>query len=139
MLIDDVKIKVRAGKGGDGNVAFNKTKLSLGPTGGRGGHGGSVYFEGVANLGALSQFRYKKDLIGEDGQKGGGQLKDGADGLDLILQVPVGTVAHDLLTKKNNEIVAIGQRLLVAEGRKGGHGNFTFRSSTNTSPNVIAI
>ena len=123
-----------AGAGGDGNVAFNKTKLTLGPTGGRGGNGGSVYFEGVADLGALSQFRYKKDLIGEDGEKGGSQSKDGSDGRDLVLQVPVGTVVHNLLTKEDNEIVAIGQRLLVAEGGKGGHGNFTFRSSTNTSP-----
>ena len=134
MLIDDVKIKVRAGAGGDGNVAFNKTKLTLGPTGGRGGNGGSVYFEGVADLGALSQFRYKKDLIGKDGEKGGSQSKDGADGRDLVLKVPVGTVVHNLLTKEDNEIVAIGQRFLVAQGGKGGHGNFTFRSSTNTSP-----
>ncbi|MCX6789081.1 MAG: GTPase ObgE [Candidatus Gribaldobacteria bacterium] len=134
MLIDDVQIKVRAGAGGDGNVAFNKTKLTLGPTGGKGGNGGSVYFEGVADLGALSQFRYKKDLFGEDGEKGGSQSKDGSNGQDLVLKVPVGTVAHNLLTKEKNEIVAIGQRLLVAEGGKGGHGNFTFRSSTNTSP-----
>lgn len=134
MLIDDVKIKVKAGRGGDGNVAFNKTKLSLGPTGGRGGNGGNVYFKGVADLGVLDQFRYKKELVGERGEKGGRQLKDGADGKDLVLKIPVGTVVHNLSTGKDIEIVAIGQSLLVAKGGKGGNGNFMFRSSTNTSP-----
>ena len=62
MLIDDVTIKVRAGDGGKGAVAFNKNLMSLGPTGGSGGKGGSVYFEGVSDLGALTQFRYKKAL-----------------------------------------------------------------------------
>ena len=62
MLIDDVTIKVSAGNGGKGAVAFNKNLMSLGPAGGSGGKGGSVYFEGVSDLGALSQFRYKKTL-----------------------------------------------------------------------------
>ncbi|MCX6791218.1 MAG: GTPase ObgE [Candidatus Gribaldobacteria bacterium] len=134
MLIDDVKIKVKAGHGGIGNVAFNKTKLSLGPTGGKGGNGGSVYLEGVADLGALAQFRYKKELMGEDGEKGGRQLKDGADGSDLAFKVPVGTIVHNLLTGQDFEMTAIGQRLLLAKGGGGGKGNFLFRSSTNTSP-----
>ncbi|MDD5750589.1 MAG: GTPase ObgE [Candidatus Pacebacteria bacterium] len=134
MLVDDVKIKIKAGDGGDGTVAFNKTKLSLGPTGGRGGDGGSIYFEGVADLGALSQFRHKKDIAGENGEKGGQQMKDGQEGQDLILKVPVGTVVHYLATGENAEITAIGQRLLAAKGGKGGRGNYTFRSSTNTSP-----
>lgn len=134
MLIDDVKIKVKAGQGGDGNVAFNKTKMTLGPTGGRGGNGGSIYLEGVADLGALTQFRYKKELMGEDGEKGGRQLKDGADGKDLVLKVPVGTVVHNLLTGEDIEIVLIGQGLLLVKGGRGGKGNFMFRSSTNTSP-----
>ncbi len=62
MLIDDVKIKVKAGNGGNGIVAFSKIKMTLGPTGGDGGRGGNVYFEGLSDLGALNQFRYKKNF-----------------------------------------------------------------------------
>ncbi|MDD5738488.1 MAG: GTPase ObgE [Candidatus Pacebacteria bacterium] len=134
MFIDDVKIKVKAGRGGDGNVAFNNAKMSLGPTGGRGGNGGSIYFEGVADLGALIQFRYKKELVGENGEKGGKQMKDGANGEDLIFKAPVGTIVHNLTTNEITEITAIGQQLLVAKGGRGGKGNFMFRSSRNTSP-----
>jgi len=134
MFIDDVKIKVRAGAGGDGTVAFNNVKMALGPTGGRGGNGGSIYLEGVVDLGALIQFRYKKELIGENGEKGGQQMKDGANGKDLVFKVPVGTVVHNLTTGEDTEITAIGQSLLLARGGRGGKGNFMFRSSRNTSP-----
>lgn len=134
MLIDDVKIKVTAGRGGDGAVAFNKIKMSMGPTGADGGKGGSVYFEGVSDLGALGQFRYKKELGAQDGEKGKSQFNDGADGNDLILKVPIGTVIHNLSTSEDCEIISIGQKVLVAKGGKGGKGNFKFRSSTNTSP-----
>lgn len=134
MFIDDVIIRVKAGKGGDGTVAFNNAKMSLGPTGGRGGNGGSVYLEGVADLGALIQFRYKKELIGENGEKGGLQMKDGVNGKDLVFKVPVGTIVHNLLSGEDTEISVIGQQLLVARGGRGGKGNFMFRSSRNTSP-----
>ncbi len=134
MLIDDVKIKVKAGRGGNGAVAFNNTKMCLGPTGASGGSGGSVYIEGVPDLGALIQFRHKKELAAEDGKKGKIQFNDGPDGGDLILKVPIGTVVHNLSTNKDFEIISIGQRLLVAKGGRGGKGNFKFRSSVNTSP-----
>lgn len=134
MLIDDVKIKVRAGQGGHGAVAFNRTKMSLGPTGASGGKGGDVYLEGVSDLGALNQFRYKKELAATDGENGKIQLNDGANGDDLILKVPIGTVVHNLSKKEDYEIISIGQRLLMARGGKGGKGNYKFRSATNTSP-----
>lgn len=134
MLIDDVTIQVFAGKGGRGAVAFNKTKMSQGPVGANGGRGGSVYLEGVADIGALNQFRYKKILKAENGEAGKTKLLDGASGQDLILKVPVGTVVHNLSTKKDMEVVSIGQRILVAKGGLGGRGNFQFRSSTNTTP-----
>lgn len=134
MLIDDVKIKVKAGRGGNGAVAFNNTKMSLGPTGANGGNGGNAYLEGSPDLGALIQFRYKKELTAENGENGKNQLNDGADGGDLILKVPIGTVIHNLSSGKNFEIISIGQRLLVAKGGRGGKGNFKFRSSVNTSP-----
>ena len=134
MLIDDIKIRVKAGDGGNGIVAFSKTKMTLGPTGGDGGWGGNVYIEAVSNLNALSQFRYKKELSAENGKNGKKGLNDGVDGKNLFLKVPVGTVIHNLSKKKDLEIVFIGQRILIAKGGKGGCGNFKFRSSTNTTP-----
>src|ERR1700685_83673 len=98
MLIDDVKISVAAGDGGKSAVAFNKNLMSLGPAGGSGGRGGSVYAEGVSDLSALGQFRFKKQFAAEDGRDGRDQFRDGYDGKDLILKVPVGTVAHNLET-----------------------------------------
>lgn len=134
MLIDDVTIKVGAGKGGKGSVAFNKNKMALGPTGGSGGKGGSVFVEGVSDLNALSQFRYKKEVYAQDGENGKKQLNDGADGADLILKIPVGTVIQSAETGKTEEVLKVGQRILIAKGGLGGRGNFHFRSSTNTSP-----
>ncbi|MDP2639000.1 MAG: GTPase ObgE [Candidatus Azambacteria bacterium] len=134
MLIDDVTIKVKAGDGGRGAVAFNSIKMNLGPTGADGGKGGDVYFEGVSDLGALSQFRYKKNLAAENGENGKKQFNDGANGKDLILKIPVGVVVHNLSSGGESEIVEIGQRVLIVKGGYGGEGNFKFRSSTNTSP-----
>lgn len=134
MLIDDVLITVKAGNGGKGAVAFNKNKMSLGPVGGKGGKGGSVYIEGVSDLNTLSQFRYKKDIEANNGTDGRGQLNDGTSAPDLMLKVPVGTVIHNVQSKKTEEILKIGERILVAKGGAGGKGNFLFRSSTNTSP-----
>lgn len=134
MIIDDVKITVTAGNGGRGLVTFCKTKMSLGPTGGSGGNGGSIYLQGVSDLGALRQFRFRKDNKADDGQHGKSQLNDGKDAKDLVLLVPVGTVAHNLTTKKEIEITQIGQRELIAKGGVGGKGNYLFRSAINTSP-----
>ncbi len=134
MLIDDVTIKVRGGKGGKGTVAFSNLKMTHGPTGGSGGSGGSVYLEGVSDLSALNQFRYRKDLAADNGENGKTKLHDGASGKDIVLKVPVGTVAHNLSTGKDLEVISIGQRLLLAKGGRGGKGNFNFRSSTNTTP-----
>ncbi len=91
MLIDDVTIKVEAGNGGDGKVAFQRNKMSLGPTGGTGGAGGSIYLEGVSDLSSLRQFRFKKDIVAGNGGLGRPQFVDGKTADDLILKVPVGT------------------------------------------------
>jgi GTP-binding protein len=134
MLIDDVKIKVSAGHGGKGSVAFNKTLMNLGPAGGSGGLGGSVYIMGVSDLSALGQFRFKKEFAAEDGREGRGQFRDGYDAEDLVLKVPVGTIAHNLTTDVDFEISKVGEKILIAKGGKGGKGNFQFRTSRNTSP-----
>lgn len=134
MLIDDVKIKISAGCGGKGAVAFNRNMMSLGPVGGSGGKGGSVYAEGISDLNSLNQFRFKKDLAAENGQEGRSQFRDGSDGRNLILKVPVGTVIHNLTNENKSEITKIGEKVLLAQGGKGGKGNFLFRSPKNVSP-----
>jgi GTP-binding protein len=134
MLIDDVNVRISAGHGGKGNVSFNKTLMSLGPAGGAGGKGGSVYAEGVSDLSALGQFRFKKEFAAEDGMYGRDQFRDGHDGKDLILKVPVGTIAHNLTTGVDVELEHTGERVLLAKGGNGGKGNFLFRSSRNTTP-----
>ncbi len=134
MLIDDVAIKIAAGHGGKGAVAFEKNKLAIGPTGARGGNGGNVYFEAISDLSALNKFRNQKDWSAGNGENGRSQYRDGKVGVDLILKVPFGTVIHNLDTHHAEEIVKIGDRLLVAKGGRGGKGNFSFRSPTNTSP-----
>lgn len=137
MFIDDITIKVRAGSGGKGAVAFNKNLSQYGPTGGTGGRGGGVYIEGSSNLGVLSKYRFKKDFFANDGKDGRGQFRDGIDAEDLVLPVPVGTVIHNLTTGVDSEVVSIGERIRIAAGGRGGKGNFHFRSATNTSPKTF--
>ncbi len=156
MIIDDVTITVAAGNGGDGVVRFNKTKMSLGPTGANGGNGGDVYLQGVSDLTALKQFRFKKEIKADDGGVGQNQLHDGANAEDTMLLVPVGTVAtysnvnstsppppHRASAGQGKpvawegkivEITHIGQTELIAKAGRGGKGNFLFRSATNTTP-----
>jgi len=134
MIIDDVTITVTAGNGGNGVVRFNKTKMSLGPTGASGGNGGDVYLQGVSDLTALKQFRFKKDIKADNGETGQNQLHDGANAEDTTLLVPVGTIAYNLKTGARFEITKIGQIELIAKGGRGGRGNFLFRSATNTTP-----
>ncbi|HEY4496901.1 MAG TPA: GTPase ObgE [Candidatus Paceibacterota bacterium] len=134
MLIDDVKIRIIAGHGGKGAVAFQKNKMSLGPTGARGGNGGSIYAEGQSDLSLLNQFRFKKELRAENGMDGRSQFRDGQDGKDLILKVPTGTVIYNLDDSRDISIERIGERVLLAKGGIGGRGNFHFRGPENTSP-----
>ncbi len=134
MIIDDVTITVTGGNGGNGIVRFNKTKMSLGPTGGSGGKGADVYFKGVSDLSALKQFRFKKNNLGKHGDHGKFQNNDGKDAQDLMLLVPVGTIAHNITSKKTIEITRVGQMELAAKGGRGGKGNFLFRSAINTTP-----
>ena len=136
MLTDEVKIEVAAGKGGDGIITFDKVKMSLGPTGGRGGNGGNVYFLGVSDIFALRKFMHKQKYWAEDGKKGRGNRSDGPNGKDLVLNVPIGTVIHNLDTQKDFEVTVAGEKYLAAEGGLGGRGNFYFRSPKNTSPRI---
>src|SRR3989344_5859655 len=134
MIIDNLTIRIQAGKGGDGIVAFNKNKGSQGPTGGRGGNGGSIFFIGVSYLGALNALRNAKVFKAEDGKNGRHQLNDGTAGEDLVIRVPIGTVIHNKTTGIDQEIVRVGEQILVAKGGHGGKGNFLFRGPHATSP-----
>lgn len=136
MLIDDITVTVSAGDGGNGAVGFNKIRGAKGPTGASGGKGGDVYLEGVSDLGALEQFRFKKEIRAEKGENGDTNLHDGASAEDLILKVPVGTVVHylDMDAPIVQEVVNVGDTIRIAKGGRGGRGNFHFRSSRNTTP-----
>lgn len=133
MLVDDVTVNIRAGKGGDGTVSFRKAMMELGPSGGSGGKGGSVYIKGVADIGALQKFRFRKNIVAGDGKNGLLDNRSGEDGKDVYLEVPVGTVIHYEEGKKR-EVEKIGEEVMIAQGGRGGKGNFHFRSSINTSP-----
>lgn len=134
MLIDEITIRLRAGNGGRGAVAFNKVKLSQGPTGGDGGNGGNVYFEGISDINALMSYASKKEMNAENGRNGRGQFLDGHRGEDLVLKIPTGTTITNLGTGYRQEMEKVGQRILAAGGGTGGKGNYKFRSSINTTP-----
>ena len=134
MLVDEVTLRLLAGKGGRGSVAFQKVKMMRGPTGGDGGRGGSVYAEGIADINALKPFASRKEVQAKNGGNGRGQFIDGADGADAYIKVPTGTRIVDVQSGYTREIVRAGERILLAGGGKGGRGNYKFRSSTNTSP-----
>jgi len=136
-FVDEAKIRVEAGKGGDGVVHFRREKYvpKGGPDGGDGGHGGNVVFVGDPSLATLVDFRYQKHYRAENGEKGGGQQRTGASGSDAEIPVPVGTRVYNEETGELiGDIVDPGQRLVVARGGRGGLGNVHFKSSTNRTP-----
>lgn len=134
MLIDEVELKIKGGDGGDGVASFKNALMEQGPTGGDGGQGGEVYAIGVSDLTALRQFRHRKNFAAGRGGNGSKRNQKGADGEDLVLKVPVGTVLHNLDLREDREVTAINEKVLIAHGARGGRGNFYFRSSTNVTP-----
>jgi GTP-binding protein len=136
-FIDQAEIEVEAGKGGDGIIAFRREKYvpAGGPSGGNGGKGGSVYLRAEENLQTLLDFKYNHKFKAEDGSRGGPNNRTGANGKDLIIEVPCGTVVYDAQTGELiGDLVQPGQTLLVAAGGKGGLGNQHFLSNRNRAP-----
>ena len=136
-FIDNTKIYVRAGKGGDGHISFRREKYvpKGGPDGGNGGKGGDVIFVANSHLTTLLDFRYKQNYVAQDGKKGGKNNCSGKDGENLIVQVPQGTILFNADT--NEQIVDLSkdnQSFVVASGGKGGFGNAMFATPTNQSP-----
>lgn len=136
-FIDTAKIKVSSGKGGNGIVAWRREKYEPrgGPAGGDGGRGGSVHLEADRNLGTLLDFKYKSIFKAEDGQKGGPKNMSGKASKDLIIKVPCGTIVKDYRTKEIiADLVQDKQKVLIAEGGRGGRGNSHFTTSTRQAP-----
>ena len=136
-FVDEARIKVAAGDGGNGCVSFRREKYipKGGPDGGDGGDGGSVYLEGDVGLNTLADFRFQRSYRAEKGQKGMGANCRGKSGEDLVVKVPVGTVVRDADTGEEiGDVIEEGQRLLVAKGGFHGLGNARFKSSTNRTP-----
>lgn len=136
-FIDEVKIEIHSGKGGDGAASFRREKFVPygGPDGGNGGVGGNVIIEGDENLNTLINFRGKKFFKAQDGINGHGRQMDGHAGLDTILRVPVGTlVFNEDSGELIEDVTAHGQRKLLAKGGRGGLGNTHFKSPTNQAP-----
>ncbi|HUD09399.1 MAG TPA: GTPase ObgE [Patescibacteria group bacterium] len=136
MLIDEATITVKAGNGGNGRASFKRNAQTAkgGPDGGNGGNGGSVYAQGIDDIMALVEFRYKKSVRGEDGVGGGKQNLYGRNGKDLIVYFPIGTFITDLSTKETFEILDTSTKVLLAKGGKGGRGNNEFKTATNQTP-----
>lgn len=136
-FIDYVKICCRSGKGGDGYVHFHREKFvdKGGPDGGNGGRGGHIITRGSNNVWTLIHLKYRKHVIAEEGERGGKRLSSGADGNDIILEVPVGTIIKDSETGKiEAEITKEGDEVIIARGGRGGKGNAFFKSATNQAP-----
>ena len=138
MFVDDVTIKVEAGNGGDGCLAFRREKYIPmgGPFGGNGGRGGSIIFRVDEGLHTLLDLRYQKLFKATKGENGKGKGMDGADAKDVIVKVPPGTVVTDtetgliLADLKHN-----GDEVVVAKGGRGGRGNMAFKTQSNPAPN----
>jgi GTP-binding protein len=136
-FIDEARIEVHAGKGGDGASSFRREKYVPrgGPDGGDGGRGGSVFAVADRNLNTLIDYRYTRIHRAKDGGKGMGKQCNGRGADDVILRVPVGTVITDRDTgERIADLAADGQTALLAKGGRGGLGNVNFKSSTNRAP-----
>ncbi|MDR2431564.1 MAG: GTPase ObgE [Candidatus Margulisbacteria bacterium] len=137
MFIDEAAIYVRAGRGGAGGKHFLREKYKPygGPAGGDGGDGGSVYLEADAGLNSLTDFRFKKEFIAQDGQNGMRNKMAGRDGQNIAIKVPRGTIIQNAATGRTLiDLTKAGQRFLLARGGRGGGGNYHFATSRNQSP-----
>ncbi len=136
-FVDYVKICCRSGKGGGGSTHFHRDKLTAkgGPDGGDGGRGGHIILRGNAQLWTLLHLKYMKHVIAEPGGSGSGMLKTGKDGKDVILEVPLGTVAKVADTEEVLfEITVDGEERILTPGGRGGLGNNHFKTSTRQTP-----
>ncbi len=140
MFVDNARVFVKAGKGGDGAVSFRHEKYvdKGGPDGGDGGRGGDVVFRATKDLNTLLNFRYKPELTAENGQSGSKRDRRGRSGEVLVVKVPMGTIVRrdDAIVA---DLVIDGQEAVIARGGDGGFGNAHFKSSTRQAPRIAEL
>ncbi len=137
MFIDEAKIRVKAGDGGNGCMAFRREKYVPrgGPSGGDGGHGGDIWMESSERHNTLVHFRFNPEYKAERGRHGEGSKKTGRDGEGIVLKVPVGTIVYDEDTgEKVHDFSRADERVVIARGGRGGRGNAQFATSTHQAP-----
>ena len=141
MFVDEVEIRVAAGNGGRGCIAFRREKYVPrgGPSGGDGGNGGSVYFAASPNLNTLVSFRFHPEFKAERGEHGMGSNMHGRNGKHLVIKVPIGTVVYEVPEEGGEpvevaDLLDAGTKVRIAAGGHGGRGNARFASATNRAP-----
>jgi GTP-binding protein len=142
MFVDRVLVKLHAGKGGNGVIAWRREKYipKGGPEGGDGGRGGSVVLAADTQIASLDWYRNRRILKAENGLSGGGKQQKGRNGKDLVLSVPCGTLVKDAKTGEVLcDLTEDGQRWEVCKGGKGGLGNDHFKTATNRAPNICTL
>jgi len=142
MFYDEVKVSLKAGNGGDGCFSFRRGKYEPkgGPDGGSGGRGGNVYLEGDTNVADLTAYYFKPGWQAKNGETGRGADQHGANGADLVVRVPVGTILVD--RESGDHIVEVlkhGDKVRILDGGAGGRGNAEFKSSTNQAPRQFTL
>ena len=136
-FVDQIRIFCHSGKGGAGSAHFARTKYNAqaGPDGGNGGRGGHIILRGNAQLWTLLHMRYHKNVIAKDGENGSKNKCSGYDADDIVLEVPLGTIAYDEETESiEAEILEHGQEIVWVPGGRGGLGNYNFATPTNQAP-----
>jgi GTP-binding protein len=135
-FLDEAKVYIRSGDGGNGCVSFRREKFIEfgGPDGGDGGKGGNVIAEAVTGLNTLIDYRYQQHFTAKNGQHGMGKNRHGANGADVVLKVPVGTQIYEEGEILVADLTDVGQRVVLARGGNGGFGNVHFKTSTNRAP-----
>jgi len=137
MFVDEMKMVIQAGSGGNGCMSFRREKYvpKGGPDGGDGGDGGDVIFEGHAGMNSLTRLRQRQHYRGERGEHGKGKDMHGRNGLPCVVKVPIGTIVRDAETAELlAEILEDGQQVVIQKGGRGGKGNARFSSATNRAP-----
>lgn len=133
MFITEATIIVEGGKGGDGYSSFEH-KGGVGNNGGDGGNGGSIYVVGTNDIYALAQFRTQSEFKADDGHQGGPEKHTGANGKDVILRLPIGSIIHYQKSGYKYAVLDTKKKVKIAKGGKGGNGNYTLRNYKKNSP-----
>lgn len=142
MFIDRVKLNVKAGNGGNGLVSFRREKYVPfgGPFGGDGGDGGSIIFEVDSHKSTLLDLRFQHHLKAKNGENGKNKKMHGANGDDLIIKVPIGTIVKEVSSQRVIcDLIEVGQRGIIAQGGKGGRGNYRFATAKNPAPEIAEV